>query len=77
MKSSYFTPLCFDPSVKPDVCLLQVLYQAVNYQMEPVNAAAADVREADEPDAAKVGVLRRCRASVPLSGLCVFLLLHI
>lgn len=41
---------CFPPP-----SILQVLYQAVNYQMEPINTETG--REVDETDSLKVNVI--------------------
>lgn len=64
---------------------MQVLYQAVNYQMEPViTETDRDVDETDSPQVCgrtsssicPLSELSKCVSILPFS-LCVFLLLHI
>lgn len=49
------SPLGFGFSIKGNLSVLQVLYQTVNYQMEPVRTESG--READETDSVKVCVV--------------------
>lgn len=57
---------CFPPP-----SILQVLYQAVNYQMEPVNTETG--REGDETDSLKVNVFFSYNPLILFSITCMFL----
>ncbi len=66
MKPTCFYHFAFSFSFQPSLCVLQVLYQAVNYQMEPVVAKSG--QEAEETDSVKV-----CLNLSPYVNLLMFL----